>query len=398
MQSSVSKTIEKNFNSCPFKLNIPKIDVLKSKLRLSIPIIFDRQCTDGIVLKCVEIRERNLKPILFEFDNYFIEVQVDDYLIEVELNKSISRNALNNSLINLIFLTSKGKKIKVEYKINKELVLHFEHVEIVEEKLENIITFNSVQKNKNLHSKDSILENGFSKLTLNEYKKKIYQEMCYLKDAGGRKYRATNGEYIEKMHNMYAYSFELESELYLSDDAPITIIISDVNIKGTVLMCEGFQIIILSERDLGKNVSLAFITVDPWKLLQALYKKLDLLTSKDKLAVKILTNDSPIEILKSIEDIPMGQEKAIQKALSEDITVIWGPPGTGKTYTMAQIAMNFLSQGKSVLMVSQSNISVDGLINELVEQINKINSELNGKFLKNGKILRYGYVREKNYQ
>lgn len=44
---------------------------------------------------------------------------------------------------------------------------------------------------------------------------------------------------------------------------------------------------------------------------------------------------------------------------------MWGPPGTGKTYTMAKIAKKYIAQNKSVLIVSHSNVSVDGVIKKL---------------------------------
>ena len=58
------------------------------------------------------------------------------------------------------------------------------------------------------------------------------------------------------------------------------------------------------------------------------------------------------------------QIDAIQKALNNNITFIWGPPGTGKTATIGYIIANFLRLGKRVLFVSNTNRAVDvGLLN-----------------------------------
>ncbi len=89
--------------------------------------------------------------------------------------------------------------------------------------------------------------------------------------------------------------------------------------------------------------------------------------------------------------ISKGQEIAKRKAVQQDITVIWGPPGTGKTHTMSEIAIEFFKQNKSVLVVSHSNISVDGVIKKVAELMKMAGME---NVLKKGKVLRYGYVRD----
>lgn len=76
-------------------------------------------------------------------------------------------------------------------------------------------------------------------------------------------------------------------------------------------------------------------------------------------------------------------------AHKEPITIIWGPPGTGKTYNMSKLALQFQKRGKKVLIVSHSNVSVDGVIKKIVERIEESEE---GHLLEQGKILRYGYV------
>ena len=53
------------------------------------------------------------------------------------------------------------------------------------------------------------------------------------------------------------------------------------------------------------------------------------------------------------------QYDAIQKAMVQPVSYIWGPPGTGKTATLAYIMANYVIRGKSVLFVSNTNRAVD---------------------------------------
>ena len=76
---------------------------------------------------------------------------------------------------------------------------------------------------------------------------------------------------------------------------------------------------------------------------------------------------------------------AMQMALSQAITFIWGPPGTGKTQILAQIAIEHIKKNHTVLMLSYSNVSVDGAIMRVHDLAPDI---------KAGKLIRYGYARQ----
>lgn len=54
-----------------------------------------------------------------------------------------------------------------------------------------------------------------------------------------------------------------------------------------------------------------------------------------------------------------GQMEAVSNAFNQDLSVIIGPPGTGKSYTIANIAVDYLMQGKSVLIASRQDEAVN---------------------------------------
>ncbi|MCH8525391.1 MAG: DNA2/NAM7 family helicase, partial [Balneolales bacterium] len=53
------------------------------------------------------------------------------------------------------------------------------------------------------------------------------------------------------------------------------------------------------------------------------------------------------------------QLEAVQKALYNPVSFVWGPPGTGKTSTLGYIVANFMQRGDRVLFVSNTNRAVD---------------------------------------
>lgn len=64
------------------------------------------------------------------------------------------------------------------------------------------------------------------------------------------------------------------------------------------------------------------------------------------------------------------QQDAVQFALSaQDVAIIHGPPGTGKTTTLAEVIYQAVRQGDRVLACAPSNTAVDNLLERLVSMM-----------------------------
>jgi hypothetical protein len=62
------------------------------------------------------------------------------------------------------------------------------------------------------------------------------------------------------------------------------------------------------------------------------------------------------------------QQRALKLALSaEDIAIIHGPPGTGKTTTVVEVIRQAIARGDKVLAMAPSNTAVDNLLEKLIE-------------------------------
>jgi ABC-type branched-subunit amino acid transport system ATPase component len=70
-------------------------------------------------------------------------------------------------------------------------------------------------------------------------------------------------------------------------------------------------------------------------------------------------------ILRQVEYDP-GQKHSIESALAPNtISLIMGPPGTGKTSVIAEITAQVVAQGGRVLIASQSNLAVDNALEKI---------------------------------
>lgn len=228
--------------------------------------------------------------------------------------------------------------------------------------------------------------------SINVYCDAISQEISYVRSNGGRKYKAFNGRKLLKTEDGYIYVFELESELSITEESPVKLEISGNSIDGEVIVCEDFHIMLIVGEDLGNTINTAFISAEPWKLLLALNKRMSKLNrAQHSIAMKILEEGPMKATNEDIRKIEKGQERTTVRASNDEITVVWGPPGTGKTHTMSRIAIEQMCKGNKVLIASHSNISVDGVIKKIVELLEE---EGNTDPIRAGKILRYGYIKD----
>jgi len=67
-------------------------------------------------------------------------------------------------------------------------------------------------------------------------------------------------------------------------------------------------------------------------------------------------------------DFNQSQLKAIESALSHNISVIEGPPGTGKTQTILNLIANILNAGKNCAVISNNNAAINNVYEKLQEE------------------------------
>lgn len=61
------------------------------------------------------------------------------------------------------------------------------------------------------------------------------------------------------------------------------------------------------------------------------------------------------------------QQDAIRFALANDICIIHGPPGTGKTYTLIELIQQLCDKGQRILVCGPSNMAVDTILERLAK-------------------------------
>ena len=190
------------------------------------------------------------------------------------------------------------------------------------------------------------------------------------------------GKELYQEEEGFVYSFKTLKEIGIPDSTPVVVYNNGKSYLGEVLYTESDEIVLYVKGKLNLREKIEFSSAVQ-ELLKALANKIRNIDYNDFLIRSLLNGK---DYLTSSALIIKGQDNAIINSTSQPITIVWGPPGTGKTFTLAEIAMKMYKNGKSVLILSQSNIAVDNAMLEIKKRTSLIDEV---------KIFRAGYSKVK---
>ncbi|WP_243292189.1 AAA domain-containing protein [Bacillus sp. FJAT-47783] len=219
---------------------------------------------------------------------------------------------------------------------------------------------------------------------IQQWQKAIQAEIHHLKKYGSTKYHLTNGRLISSSPS-FTYYFDTTLKLRVPVGSNIKLEWGHLTESGRILSSEGNGVILSFERSFGDLIHEAFLFHDPWELLDELCSRLDEMKKSKRKRARIKKVMEPNMPPKHPTDrMKSNVHELILRSKYNPITYVWGPPGTGKTYTLARVAANKYIQKKQVLILAHSNQAVDVLMNEIASFLKKKDR------LKEGDILRYG--------
>lgn len=216
------------------------------------------------------------------------------------------------------------------------------------------------------------------------------------------KYKVQKIEKIDAAKHLYQFYLDLEDDDMFSfyEGINITFLFKDVFYE-----CEGIDyditediLTIRSQRTIFGNCGMIYL--DTTFILKALIDKLQGLIdrgfSPSQPARKFIPeNTHNVSVFHNIPDsyVPIVrymdsyQREAHDSAIKKDISFIWGPPGTGKSYTLAGLINSFFRNNSSTLVCCISNVAVDQLLNKVIDVVESL--KLNPR---PGQLLRSGHT------
>ena len=188
---------------------------------------------------------------------------------------------------------------------------------------------------------------------ITEFQTALSDEVAKLKEQNGEnKIELHDGKKIVDSRVLNLYNFETDNPAAWRRNKPkteLTLIIDDEPVFGSLESpVKNNKITIAIEADKGEFIEEAFVSTSSFNLLENLSSKLDKVKSREiefnfdgcmKLFGFQKPNDSPplqIELGKiDRQNLNIEQKRAILRSMSQEVSFIWGPPGTGKTKTLS---------------------------------------------------------------
>jgi superfamily I DNA and/or RNA helicase len=223
-----------------------------------------------------------------------------------------------------------------------------------------------------------------------EFRTALRQEIeAARRSASDRAILLVDGKRIAQMGGEFQYTFFLENALNVPSDTPGDLVVSSgEHFSVTIISISGLMVTISVAKDFGQDIPSARLVTNLTFLMEKLIKRLeDKADMSNRAGDRILTGTYDGKPHYNIEfrrvNLNAGQKEAVLSSLGQNTTFIWGPPGTGKTYTIGEIGDQLYIANRSMLVISHTNTAVDTAIVQIAEKFSEDE-------LANGEIIRVG--------
>lgn len=232
---------------------------------------------------------------------------------------------------------------------------------------------------------------------IKKYIRALEEEILYIEKELKKKGVASpleviSGHSIKKHMEGMTYSFKVKNlPLYISPHTDTIYETNEGRAYGHVIESypEKDEVVAELNKFVGDSLNKGILQFDMTFLYKALSDALNgIVENPYKYNIKLLTSlllrkhlCEQYKISKKYK-LNEAQHYAVKKAIGSNFSLIWGPPGTGKTTTIGALVNELFERGNKILILSHTNLAVDTVMNKVSDTI---------KIYADGyKLIRYG--------
>lgn len=209
----------------------------------------------------------------------------------------------------------------------------------------------------------------------------VDEEIRAIKSSGGSDRVGVHaGKYCSEVGDgRFIYKFILDSELFVPTDTPGRLQVGNSSYEVAIVSIEDLKITLSTSKLITEPISTATLSFSPYYILERLKERLSELDGSSSAC-----HDMPMRLIggtpnrssfeRTVPESESGnlneeQLAAVNCSLSQSITFIWGPPGTGKTHTIGKLVEELVNRGERVLVTSHTNVAVDTALEKAIEKL-----------------------------
>ncbi len=151
-------------------------------------------------------------------------------------------------------------------------------------------------------------------------------------------------------------------------------------VEAFVLAVNDLDIVIGTYEAIGEDVASGRLSLEPTFILDALRDRLAdfggdpageqlLETLLDLNDVADAPSAVQVPLVDGLPGLSAEQRNVVARAVRDGVQFIWGPPGTGKTGTLAATVQHLVDQGQRVLVLAHANAAVDVAMVRLADRM-----------------------------
>jgi hypothetical protein len=181
------------------------------------------------------------------------------------------------------------------------------------------------------------------------------------------------------------YRFACDPRVHLRDDERVVGRFGEQRVDGCVVACAGGRVTVALAGDLGQRLPTGKLVIDRTFLWKALKDRLRAIAighgGANTRAVDALTGASPlrsgrrapVDPSTATRGLNPEQVSALELALGSGTSLIFGPPGTGKTHLLERVvADGFYAAGESTLYTGPTNKAVDLGLRRIIDRLRRL--------------------------
>ncbi|MET9244945.1 AAA domain-containing protein [Nonomuraea sp. NPDC003709] len=171
--------------------------------------------------------------------------------------------------------------------------------------------------------------------------------------------------------------FEAQGEIGAAEGMPATLIANNQPFQVEIVSVFGSVVTLSTPSDMPTVTEATLRTDLSWLLTEQSRRLGELVHGGPGFdAVAALAVVTPPEVRGrvrpttsiSVKGLNAGQQAAVQLALTSGVTWLWGPPGTGKTTTVAALIAELCARKQRVLLAAPTNAALDVAIQALLKR------------------------------